>query len=133
MPVSLDHLLLLECDRLRYHIARVEYHGRYGRTHDLYGCLDYLALDGQSGVLGIQLTSSSNVSARRKKIIANLPRQWLEAGNRAEIWSYGERGRRGKQKVLTLRRVSITLADLLPPEEDTHETIGSHPGSSEPV
>ena len=108
-PVSLDHLLVLECDRLGYHVVRVEYHGRYSKTHDLYQCLDYLALDGQPGVLGIQLTSASNASARRKKVIANLPRKWLEAGNRAEVWHYGPRG---KKKVWGLRRVSITLEDL---------------------
>lgn len=79
--------------------------GPPGRSRDLFGFLDIVALDGQPGVLGIQATSRTNVVARIKKIfghpqkpgdegiaaglkVVNNCRDWLEAGNRVQVWGW---------------------------------------------
>ena len=115
MPINLGPKLLDECKKRGWPVAKTEHFNHHARKrHDLFGCIDYLILDGLPGVLGVQLTSGSNAAARKAKIIENLPRQWLEAGNRLQVWSYAKQGPRGKRKVWTLRRVSITLRDLKP-------------------
>lgn len=63
---------------------------------DLFGVIDIVAIkDGVPGVLGVQTTSYSNVSARLKKAVANtvLP-VWVGAGNRFLVhgWKKGVRG-----------------------------------------
>lgn len=46
------------------------YDARSGRAHDLFGVFDGVAF-GKVGIIGVQLTSKANMSARRKKI-----REW---------------------------------------------------------
>ncbi len=63
---------------------------------DLFGIIDVVAVKpGTVGVLGVQTTSYSNVSARIKKSMANkvLP-VWVRAGNRFVVhgWKKGVRG-----------------------------------------
>jgi hypothetical protein len=54
--------------RAGYSFQTVEHHDRHSvRTHDLFGCLDLLALRGFQ-TLGVQTTSSNNVAARRTKV-----------------------------------------------------------------
>ena len=68
---------------------------------DLFGCIDIVALEpGQSGVLGIQATTTSNMAARRHKIALE-PRAalWMACGNRLQIIGWAKRGPRGKRKV----------------------------------
>jgi hypothetical protein len=49
-------------------VATVEYYNAYTRRkHDLFGCIDLLAI-GNGETLAIQVTSKSNMSARIKKI-----------------------------------------------------------------
>jgi len=51
-----------------YMVATVEYYNAYTRRkHDLFGCIDLLAI-GNGETLAIQVTSKSNMSARIKKI-----------------------------------------------------------------
>ena len=59
------------------------------RRIDLFGVIDILAIKpGQTGVLGVQATSASNVTSRVRKIkksgIADL---WIECNN--ELWVVG--------------------------------------------
>jgi hypothetical protein len=79
------------------------------RRHDLFGCIDLIALDGGRGALGIQVTSGSNHSARVKKTLEE-PRilKWLQKGNRYEVWSYAKRGTAGKRKLWQLRIEAVT-------------------------
>lgn len=77
------------------------------RRHDLFGCIDVLALDGQPGCLGVQVTTGEHVSHRLEKIRSdecwpNVER-WLAAGNRLVVHGWAKRGPRGKRKVWTLR------------------------------
>jgi hypothetical protein len=53
---------------LGYLVATVEHYNSFTRRkHDLFGCIDLLAI-GNGETLGIQVTSRSNMSARIKKI-----------------------------------------------------------------
>lgn len=63
---------------------------------DLFGIIDVVAVkEGVNGVVGVQTTSYSNVSARIKKALENkaLP-VWVKAGNRFVVhgWKKGLRG-----------------------------------------
>lgn len=82
---------------------------------DLFGCIDIVALDGKPGVLGIQATSTSNMSSRLQKICAECTdemRTWLEAGNRLSVWGWAKRGPAGKRKFWVLKRHDIDLPEL---------------------
>lgn len=67
---------------------------------DAYGCIDIIAIKrGVSGVLGVQVTSSSNIASHRKKIEDNQDaRLWVECGNRLELHGWSKRGPRGQVK-----------------------------------
>lgn len=85
---------------------------------DLFGCIDIIVIDDlEQGPLAVQATSGSGHAARRKKSIAE-PRLklWLESPARFEVWSWSQRGPKGKRKLWTLRREPITLAHLEAPE-----------------
>lgn len=80
-----------------------------GIRQDLWG-MDILAIKaGNPGVLGIQATSTANISAREKKLLA-LPevKIWLQANNSLEIWGWSKKGSRGKTKrwAMTKRIIS---------------------------
>lgn len=75
---------------------------------DLYGFLDIIALrGGEVGVLGVQTTSASNVSARVHKILG-IPayRLWLNCGNKLFVHGWGKK----KGKYYLVKR-EITLED----------------------
>jgi hypothetical protein len=66
MTLSLRSKKMLE--KQGYTVATVEYYNAFTkRKHDLYGCIDLLAV-GNGETLAIQVTSKSNMSARIKKI-----------------------------------------------------------------
>lgn len=51
-----------------YQVANVEHYNAFTkRKHDLFGCIDLLAI-GNGETLAVQVTSKSNMSARVKKI-----------------------------------------------------------------
>lgn len=76
---------------------------------DLFGVIDLVvirsALHGQTpGIVGIQACAGASHAARRDKILAEpRARQWVEAGGQLELWSWAQRGDRGKAKRWTLR------------------------------
>lgn len=76
---------------------------------DLFGFVDLIAYAPDGGILAIQATSTPNMSARVKKILAEplrgRARGWLEAGGRLEVWGFGLRGKAGKRKTYQLRRL----------------------------
>lgn len=86
------------------------------RRIDLFGFGDVIALDGSPGSLLIQATSGDHSSNRVTKILdeehSEAAREWLQAGNRIEVWSWAKKGPRGRRKVWTLRRVAISLTDM---------------------
>ena len=81
---------------------------------DLFGWIDICAIHPDNpGVLGVQTTSTANLSTRIKKAITlDSFKVWLQAGNVAEFHGWAKRGPRGKRKLWTLRKEIITLKDL---------------------
>ena len=82
------------------------------RRIDLFGFIDVLALDGEDGCLGIQATSTSNVSSRLHKSFTETREaliDWLRHGNRFEVWGWATRGPAGKRKLWTLKQVGVIL------------------------
>jgi hypothetical protein len=76
-----------------------------GIRRDLFGCIDLVAVHPrENGVLGIQATTASNLSARLRKAVG-LPalKTWLAAGNRFEVWGWSKHGRRWHVKIVALR------------------------------
>lgn len=77
---------------------------------DLFGFIDAIALiDGK--IVGLQITSRSNVSARVKKITldrADQLRAWLDAGGTVEVWGWGKMKRKDKSgRSWQIRRIPI--------------------------
>lgn len=76
-----------------------------GRTHDLFGFLDVLAV-GQGETLGIQVTSRSNMASRRRKIreAPELP-VLFSAGWHVELWGFDQPD--GPRTLWRLKRESV--------------------------
>lgn len=90
----------------------VERWNPYSRTrHDLFGVIDLVELrDGQ--IVGVQVTSASNVSARVAKAKAEPRlRVWLECGGKFEVHGWGKR-QEGKRKLWKIRVVELHPEDL---------------------
>ena len=84
------------------------------RRRDLLGFIDILCLSGPYTV-GIQATTSGNVSARVKKICnerAKPARAWLEAGNIIEVWGWKKYAKPINGKWWRPRIVPVTRFDL---------------------
>jgi hypothetical protein len=65
---------------------------------DLFGIIDIVAMSG-AGILGVQATSTANVTARVKKAMAE-PRlkKWLSSGGVFHVIGWAKRGRKGEVK-----------------------------------
>lgn len=58
---------------------------------DLFGFIDIIAIR-ENKIVGIQATTSSNVSSRIAKILESpeIPIQWFRAGGEIEVWGWGK-------------------------------------------
>ena len=95
-----------------YTVAVTEHWNAFANCRvDLFGFIDLVAIREDSpGVLGVQTTSVSNISARVEKIFSNpITKIWLKAGNRLEVHGWGKHGARGKRKLWDLTRRPLTL------------------------
>lgn len=83
----------------------VESYNSFGHNRvDLYSFLDIVALrNGDMGVLGVQTTSTSNISARVHKILG-IPAYhlWLECGNRIFVMGWRKDKKTKKYKCRTI-------------------------------
>lgn len=88
----------------------VEYWNPFaGKRRDLFQCIDIVAVKVGEGVLGIQCTTDSNVSARVEKIQELDEAQvWIESPARLEVWGWAKKGPRGERKVWTVRKVVLS-------------------------
>jgi hypothetical protein len=76
------------------------------RTKDLFGCIDVLAI-GPDGTLAVQVTSRSNMSSRRKKILASEAWPHMKtAGWHVEVWGYDQP--QGKGTTWRLKTIRLT-------------------------
>lgn len=91
-------------------VEKCETWNPYSKTrHDLFNAFDLVALHASYvGVLGIQVTSGSNVAARVKKLEETpvMP-LWKQCGNRAHVHGWRKTGPRGKAKHWTVRVVAV--------------------------
>ena len=83
-----------------YLVANVEQYNAFSRKkNDLWGFIDFLAIK-RDEVLAIQVTSKSNMSARRKKITDHENVAMVrESGIRIELWGFYKEGRFWKVKI----------------------------------
>lgn len=84
----------------------VESYNSFGHNRvDLYSFLDIVALrGGDNGILGVQTTSISNISARVHKITGiPVSHLWLETGNRIWIVGWGKIKNKWKYKIVQLK------------------------------
>ena len=67
--------------------------GRQGPiSRDLFGFIDWVALDGQF-IIALQITSRSNMASRVKKILCHCDRaaiRWLTAGGKISVVGFGD-------------------------------------------
>jgi len=94
-----------------------------GVRKDLFGFIDYLALDPKTGdTIGVQVTSKNCLSGHMKKIKTECRDKavaWLQCGNRIEVWAYGKIATRkgGPKTRWDLRVKHVTLDDFMEGEE----------------
>ena len=83
---------------------------------DFLGFVDIIALDIENQkTIGIQCTSTSNMSARVNKILKECKETalaWLRAGNSIEVIGWAKRGEKNKRKTWQHKRLQITLDDF---------------------
>ena len=96
-----------------YVASVVEKWNPHSRTrHDLFGVIDLIELREHS-IVGVQVTSRSNVSARLAKAKAE-PRlvAWLRCGGRFEVHGWGKM-QQNNRKLWRVRVVELHVEDLL--------------------
>ncbi len=105
----------VKCGVVERFLAHV---GPHGIRNDLFGIIDIIALDPETGVRGIQCCGGSGFSAHRKKLTIERQQEsydWLSTpGTTLEIWAWrkvklkpGSKAVRWKPRI-----VAITLDDL---------------------
>lgn len=77
---------------------------------DLFGFIDLVAVhDDETGCLGIQATSASNMASRQDKILSlDSAHRWLKAGNRIWVVGWSKKGAAGQRKLWTPTTKIIT-------------------------
>jgi hypothetical protein len=103
MPISLtpkSKALLVEQG---YQVALVEHYNAFTkRKHDLFGCIDLLAI-GNGETVAVQVTSKDNLSSRRHKIEeADAYPEMLRSGWRIVLHGWYKDGNRWKMKEVEL-------------------------------
>ena len=92
--------------------------GPHGIRQDLFGIIDVIALDPETGVVGIQCCAGSGFSSHKKKICeenAQATKDWLETpGTSLEIWAWRKvkKKRGGKAMIWQPRIETISLEDI---------------------
>jgi hypothetical protein len=86
-----------------YKVALVEHYNAFTkRKHDLFGCIDLLAI-GNNETVAVQVTSKSNLSARKHKIEdAEAYPEMLKSGWRVVLHGWYKEGNRWHLKEVEL-------------------------------
>ena len=104
---------LAELKKLGYVCQVVERWCAFSRRRiDLFGVIDIVYLS-ETSIVGVQVTTASNLAARRTKILAE-PRAlaWIKAGGILELWSVAKRGARGQRRLWCIIKEEIVAADF---------------------
>jgi hypothetical protein len=83
------------------------------RRKDLFGFVDLVVIENGT-LIGVQVTSRSNMSARSKKIKherSDQARAWLSTGATIEVWGWGKK-KVGNRMLWDLKRTPILESDL---------------------
>lgn len=93
-----------------YTYARVDSYNPYGGvTNDFLGVFDAIAFSPKNGIVGVQVTSFENRSARRKKMLASSGcKKWLESGGKAVVLSYKRVGVHYEPNILKVELKEFT-------------------------
>jgi hypothetical protein len=100
MPTNLNIPTRKRLTEEGYLVENVEKYNTFSKKkNDLWGFIDFLAIR-RDEVLAIQVTSKSNMSARRKKMTEheNIGKV-REAGIRIELWGFYKESNRWKVKI----------------------------------
>jgi hypothetical protein len=92
----------------------VERYNPYAKVRvDLFGFIDIVAIDtARNQLVGVQVTSQSNVSARIKKVQdLGTPYYWCKAGGRIEVHGWAKKG---KAKTRKTWQITVTQLDNFP-------------------
>lgn len=103
MPASLTTRSKALLTEQGYLVATVEHYNAFTkRKHDLFGCIDLLAI-GNNETVAVQVTSKSNLSARRHKIEdAEAYPEMLRSGWRIVLHGWYKEGNRWQVKEVEL-------------------------------
>lgn len=105
-------IALKYCRKQGYHADITERFNCYtNRRSDLFGFIDIIVIDGCQ-MIGVQVTSQSNVNSRLKKIKLDRTeeaKRWLGTGATIEVW--------GTDKEGNLSRTPILITDLIKEHE----------------
>ncbi|SRR5579883_1555055 len=90
---------------------------RIERRHDLFGCIDIIAVDRREpGILGVQATSLPHVAERLTKARGKPELSaWLRAGGRFEVWGWYKRAGEWRVKVMAVRPGDLEAVPLQAP------------------
>ena len=97
---------------LGYMVGTVErYNHVTQRRHDLFGFIDLIAIRGDD-ILGLQVTSDSNMSARVKKILEecdDAAKAWIAAGGIIVVQGWGKKKARRHSARETWQHRSVQI------------------------
>ena len=91
-------------------VAIVEKWNQWAKIRqDLFGFADLVSIKAGEGIVAVQVTTKSNMSARVKKILSE-PRAlvWVQAGGKIEVHGWAKQGERGKRKKWELTKTEVT-------------------------
>ena len=111
--ISPTQRALAELHKLGYVCQVVERWCAFSRRRiDLFGVIDLIYLS-ETSICGVQVTTASNLAARRTKILAE-PRAlaWVKAGGILELWGVAKRGARGERKLWTITKEEIVAEEF---------------------
>ena len=91
-------------------------HRSPGVRKDLFGFIDIIAITDEHQIVAYQATSTSNMSARKTKILTECggtAKAWLEAGGRIIVIGWKEYATRIDRRKWRETETEITLADVM--------------------
>lgn len=113
------------CRRWGWRTQVVERWNQYAKIRiDLFGIIDLIALTDDNRTIGIQATSTGNMSARVNKALEEKRDEllhWLRCDNEFQVWGFALRGKAGKRKLYKLKRKKIVLTDGEPVVHDLED------------
>lgn len=92
---------IIELDKLNY-IVWWPYDNRWAREQDIFGVFDIIAIHKKNSLIQfVQITTVSNISARKKKVMSFLDKlRWRDKHFIFSVWGYNQKNKNFKQMQL---------------------------------